>query len=216
MNDLLLLFLIILGVNLLPAFGPPTWTVLVLYTLNTNLPIVPVVLTGASAAAIGRYLLATAFRFLGAHLSARSRANLLAAKQMIERSRGKTIVGLALFALSPLPSAQLFEAAGLLRMRLFAFTSAFFGGRLISYLIYASTAAKIRQTSIGEAFRASLGQPLGLALQIALIGLLVGLARIDWTKWSGGPEAAMAQGDVSPGLKPEITHPPAASRRGSP
>lgn len=186
MNDLVLLFLIVLGVNLLPAFGPPTWSVIVLFALNKNVPTVPAVLTGASAAAIGRYLLATGFRFASSHLSERSRRNLLAARHMIERSRGKTIVGLALFALSPLPSAQLFEAAGLIRMRLLPFTGAFFAGRLVSYFIYASTAAKIRETSLGEAFRVSLGHPLGLALQVALIGLLFGLARLDWARWSGG------------------------------
>ena len=182
-TELLLLFLLILGVNLLPAFGPPTWSVLVLYALNTDLPILPAVLTGACAAALGRYLLALAFRLLGSHLSERSRRNLSEARQMVERSRSKTILGLALFAMSPLPSAQLFEAAGLLRVRLLPFTAAFFAGRLVSYFIYASTAAKIRETSIGDTFRGVLSQPLGIALQLLLIAMLVALTRIDASKW---------------------------------
>lgn len=33
-SDYLLLFVIVPGVNLMPAFGPPTWTILVLYSLN--------------------------------------------------------------------------------------------------------------------------------------------------------------------------------------
>lgn len=184
MTELLLLFVIILGVNLLPALGPPTWSVLVLYALNTDLPIVPAVLTGASAAALGRYLLANGFRLLGSHLSSRSRRNLSAAREALERSRSKTIMGLALFALSPLPSAQLFEAAGLLRVRLLPFTVAFFAGRLVSYFIYASTAAEIRETSIGEAFEGSLTHPLGVALQIVMIATLVVLTRLDWSKWT--------------------------------
>ena len=92
-------------------------------------------------------------------------------------------MGLALFALSPLPSAQLFEAAGLLRVRLLPFTAAFFAGRLVSYFIYTSTAAKIRETSIGDAFRGALSQPLGIALQVLLIAMLVALTRIDASKW---------------------------------
>ena len=36
MIELLTLFAIVFGVNLLPAFGPPTWAILVLYTLNTE------------------------------------------------------------------------------------------------------------------------------------------------------------------------------------
>lgn len=191
MSDLLLLFVVVLAVNLLPAFGPPTWSVLVIFILNKHLPTMAVVLTGASAAAVGRYLLARAFRLASSHLSERSRHNLLAARHMIERSRGKTALALGLFALSPLPSAQLFEAAGLLRIRLLAFTGAFFAGRLVSYLIYASTAAKIRETSIGDVFRAELGQPLGIALQITLIGLLFGLTRLNWTKWFAGSAPRM-------------------------
>ena len=153
-SDYLLLFVIVLGVNLMPAFGPPTWTVLVLYSLNTqDMPTTAVVLTGASAAALGRYLLATAFRLLRNKLSTRSRDNLDAAKKLIEQSKGKTALALGLFVISPLPSAQLFEAAGLMQVRLLPFTIAFFAGRLVSYFVYAGTAAKIRETNLGEAFQ---------------------------------------------------------------
>ncbi len=32
---------VVLGVNLLPAFGPPTWAVLVFFHLNMHLDVVP-------------------------------------------------------------------------------------------------------------------------------------------------------------------------------
>ncbi len=35
---------VVLGVNLLPAFGPPTWAILVFYRLNMHLPVVGLVL----------------------------------------------------------------------------------------------------------------------------------------------------------------------------
>ena len=41
------LFLIVLGVNLLPAFGPPTWTLLVFARLNLNMSPVALVVLGA-------------------------------------------------------------------------------------------------------------------------------------------------------------------------
>lgn len=180
--DYLILFLLVLGVNLMPAFGPPTWTILVLYSLNSDLPRASVVITGAIAAALGRYLLAQAFRLLGKRLSARSRDNLKAAREAVERSRRSTILALGLFALSPLPSAQLFEAAGLAGVRLIPFTIAFFAGRLVSYAIYSSTAAKLRQSSLGNAFREQVTSPLGIALQLVLITLLVLMTRINWSK----------------------------------
>lgn len=183
MGNYILLFLIVMGVNLMPALGPPTWTILVLFTLNMKMPTLPVVLTGATAAALGRYVLASAFRLIGSRLSKRSRANLEAAREVIERSKGRTIAALALFVISPLPSAQLFEAAGLMRVRLLPFTTAFFAGRVVSYFIYAATAAKIRETTFGEAFRGAFRQPVGIAVQLGLIAILVALTRVDWSRW---------------------------------
>jgi uncharacterized membrane protein YdjX (TVP38/TMEM64 family) len=85
-----------------------------------------------------------------------------------------------LFALSPLPSAQLFEAAGLTKVHLLPFTAAFFAGRLVSYSIYALSAQHVRQTTVGEAFRHNLTSPAGIAVQLAMLGLLVALTQVDW------------------------------------
>jgi len=184
-TDYLLLFAIVLGVNLMPAFGPPTWTIIVLYGLNTQLPLPAVVLIGAVAAASGRLLLALAFRYLGGRLSERTRRNLAAAREAIEKRKRGAILGLALFALSPLPSAQLFEAAGLARMRLLGFTLAFFAGRTVSYTIYALSARKLTESSLGDAFRNAFTSPLGIAVQLAMIALLVLATRIDWARRLG-------------------------------
>lgn len=183
MTQYLLLFLIVVGVNLMPAFGPPTWTILVLFTLNTKLPPVQMVLTGATAAALGRYMLASAFRFIGSRLSKHRRDNLQAAREMLERSKTKTIGALALFVFSPLPSAQLFEAAGLMRVRLLPFTIAFFSGRVVSYFIYVTTAAEIREKTIGQAFIKALTEPIGIVVQLVFIGMLVALTQVRWSTW---------------------------------
>jgi hypothetical protein len=50
------------GVDLLPAFGPPTWAVLVFFGLQSDMAAVPLVLVGALAAASGRLALANAGR----------------------------------------------------------------------------------------------------------------------------------------------------------
>ena len=76
MAEYLLLFAIVFGVNLLPAFGPPTWSIIVLYGLNTQLPVPAIVLTGAVAAALGRFSLAHGTRWLRHWVSDETRANL--------------------------------------------------------------------------------------------------------------------------------------------
>jgi membrane protein YqaA with SNARE-associated domain len=123
----------IFGVNLLPAFGPPTWAVLVFFKLNSDLAAVPLVLGGAVAAASGRLLLAHAARRVRGRFSPKRLESLAAAQQALAGDRRRELGGLALFALSPLPSAQLFVAAGLLEVPLLALTTAFFAGRLVSY-----------------------------------------------------------------------------------
>jgi membrane protein YqaA with SNARE-associated domain len=178
----LILFAIVLGVNLMPAFGPPTWSVIVLYGLSGNLPLVPLVLTAAFAAALGRFVLACAFRLLSARISGRTKRNLEAARRALARNRRNAILALGLFALSPVPSAQLFEAAGLARVPLLAFTTAFFVGRTISYSLYAATAKGIAASSLGDTFREALTSPLGLALQLAMLVLLVAFTQIDWAR----------------------------------
>lgn len=183
MTDLLIFFAIVLAVNLLPAFGPPTWSIIVLYGLNTRLPVAELVIVGALAAATGRLLLAQAFRLLADHLSDRTKCNLAAARTLLLRRKRNLVLGLGLFALSPLPSAQLFEAAGLARVRILPFTGAFFAGRIVSYTIYAFSAAQLRETSIGEAFRRNLTSPVGVAVQLAMLAGLVALGRIDWQRY---------------------------------
>ena len=186
MLELLTLFAIVLGVNLLPAFGPPTWAILVLYVLNTEIHPALLIPVAATAAASGRLLLALAFRLLGNRLPERYRRNLQAARKALEKNRRNAILALGLFALSPVPSAQLFEAAGLAGVRLLPFTLAFFLGRTVSYSIYVFTAAGLRATSLGDTFREALTSPWGIALQVVMLIGLVFFARIDWAKWLNG------------------------------
>jgi uncharacterized membrane protein YdjX (TVP38/TMEM64 family) len=186
LHDVLLFALLVLGINLLPAFGPPTWSVIVLFMLNTDAPAPLLIGVGAAAAASGRWLLAHGTRLVGQRfLSERSRANLAAVRAALERKKRNGLLALGLFALSPLPSAQLFEAAGLARMRLLPFTAAFFAGRIVSYSIYAGAAKGLRATSLGDSFRQELTSPLGIGLQLAMIFAIVLLMRVDWAKRLG-------------------------------
>ncbi|AVA16047.1 hypothetical protein C3E99_15185 [Sphingopyxis sp. MG] len=101
----------------------------------------------------------------------------------MEARQSNVILGPGLFALSPLPSAQLFAAAGLARVRLLHFTAAFFAGRLVSYSLYAASAKGLRGTSFGDAFAGTLKSPSGIALQVGMILLLIPLMQIDWSRF---------------------------------
>lgn len=179
----LTLFAVVFAINLMPAFGPPTWTIIVIFGLSTDLPLPLIVMVGAVAAALGRFTLAHAFRIWRGRFSQKTLANLDAARAALEARKRNGIIALGLFALSPLPSAQLFAAVGLAGVRILPFTLAFFAGRLVSYSIYGASAKMLADYTLADAFRETLSSPLGIALQVAMLAGLVMLARIDWSKF---------------------------------
>ena len=172
---------VVFGVNLLPAFGPPTWVVLVFFRLHDHVNPVLLVAVGALAAASGRMILALASKRLGAHLSPSRRTRLAEARRVLLSRRGSAIAALALFAVSPLPSAQLFMAAGMLDVKLVPLTTAFFAGRIISYSIYVSVAT-IADKNLGSVLRQFLGSPWSIAIQAVLLLLVALLPFLDWSK----------------------------------
>ena len=176
MSDVVIVMSVVFAVNLLPAFGPPTWAVLVFLRLNLGLAAVPLVICGAVAAAAGRLTLALAARALRTRLPERRVANLDALREELSRRRGAAFGGLALFALSPLPSAQLFIAAGITGVRLLPLTLAFFSGRLVSYALYVG-AATAAERSLGPLLAALAA---AIALQVVMLAGLVALVRVDW------------------------------------
>ena len=174
-------FACIFAINLLPAFGPPTWVVLVFFRLNSDLAAVPLVLGGAVAAAGGRFVLAHASRRFRGRLAAKRLESLAAARQALAGDRRRAAAGIALFALSPVPSAQLFVGAGLLGVPLVPLALGFFAGRLVSYSIYV-TGASVAKDSLGDALGDAFTSPLGIGFQVAMLLALVALLRVDWTK----------------------------------
>lgn len=179
----------VLGLNLLPAFGPPTWAILILFSLHHDYWLPALVVVGALAAVTGRLVLAIATRRLGDHLPERLRRNLLEAGDLIASKGRRSAALLVLFLLSPLPSAQLFEAAGLMKVRLLPLTGAFLTGRLVSYGLYVGGAGALGSTDTGKVLLSSLTSPWGVLLEVLMLGVLVVLARIDWgalrRRWSG-------------------------------
>jgi uncharacterized membrane protein YdjX (TVP38/TMEM64 family) len=173
----------VLVVNVLPAFGPPTWSVLALVHLRTDANPVALVVLGAIAAAVGRTVLALATRRVRNRLSQERRANLAEAKTVLTGSRTRSLVGIGLFALSPVPSAQLFEAAGLLEVPLRPLVLAFFAGRVVSYSVYVSGASALKDTDAGDLVVDAFKSPWGIAVQVVLLAGVGALARVDWTRW---------------------------------
>lgn len=181
--NLLNLGLVVFACNLAPMFAPPTWSILVFFIITHELSTFPVVLVGAIAAGFGRYLLAHGTRLLRNLIPIKARKNLYDAGKVFEESEGRRFGIIALFVISPLPSAQLFEAAGLMQMNLVRLTLAFFSGRIFTYTFYATSASQLKTTDLGKVVTEAFNSPYAWVLQLFSIGLIYLIARIDWRKY---------------------------------
>src|ERR1019366_4318682 len=179
----LILGLLVFGVTLLPAFGPPTWSLLVFARLRWHFDPVLLVSLGALGSSAGRLLLGLGFRKLRFHFPARYRANLESLETRLVERRGQAVALAALFVLSPLPSAQLFCAAGLLDLRIVPLTLAFFVGRLVTYSIYVATAVVV-DAKLGSLLSQVWGSPWSIALQVLLLLALALLPLVPWRQQS--------------------------------
>jgi hypothetical protein len=167
--------------NLMPAFAPPTWAVLVFFTLRYQLDAPGLIALGVVAAASGRYLLASAFRRWRGLLPHWYLVNMENAGAQLTRSLAHTTALLGLFFVSPLSSAQLFEAAGIMtRVPLRPLVLAFAAGRLVTYSVYVSGAHYVSETSLGELIARNLTTPQGIAVQVAMVVGLVALGAVRW------------------------------------
>lgn len=183
MLSLIYLVLLVFVFNLAPAFAPPTWSVLVLFSLNTDLPPALIVIAGAISAGTGRYSLARATGLLRNRIKGKSLKNLESAQKLFEEKSSRKILLLLFFIISPLPSAQLFEAAGLIGAKLLPLTLAFFSGRLVTYSFYVAGASELKAHGIGELITKEFTSIWAIVLQILMITGVVMLTRINWSRF---------------------------------
>jgi hypothetical protein len=178
-------YVVILGVvflcNVVPAFAPPTWIVLVFFSLNYQVPGWALVALGVIGATSGRLILASYFRRFRTKLPRSYITNMENASTHLTKSKGHAAALMLLFLFSPLSSAQLFEAAGIMRrIPLLPICGAFAAGRIVTYSSYVYGSKAIQATSLGELITRNITSGQAIALQIAMIVGLVLLGTIKW------------------------------------
>ena len=184
MNPILLVFLIVLALNVIPAFAPPTW--MIFSFLGFRFPEHAgwaLAAAGALAATLGRTALAKMSRTIVRRhwLSQAARENVDALRDELENRPNLTFGLLLFYAFTPLPSNSVFIAYGLTTMSLLRIAIPFFLGRFVSYTFWTLSAA-----AVSRDFSLESGQMLGyftiyvVATQFLLLGLVYVFTRIDW------------------------------------
>ena len=177
----LVVLAVVLLCNVVPAFAPPTWLVLVFFSLHYHVPSWVLVALGVISATSGRYLLATSFRRFRSRLPQNYVTNMENASTHLTKSKGHATALVVLFLFSPFSSAQLFEAAGIMRrIQLLPLCAAFAAGRAVTYSTYVYGSKAIQATSLGELIKRNITSPQAIAVQVAMILGLVLLGTVKW------------------------------------
>jgi hypothetical protein len=183
MQNYLFLIGLILFINSIPAFAPPTWAILIFFMINFDLNPPLLVLLGVLSATTGRAFLAWYFRKFAHLIPSKFARNMDYAGRYLESGSLRKYSLLGIFLISPISSAQLFEAAGLMKsIRLKPLLAAFAVGRSISYSTYLTGANFISESTIGGVVIRELKSPWAIGTQIAMILGLVAIGQIDWAK----------------------------------
>ncbi len=181
---IVLAWAIALGINLVPAFMPPTWSVLAVFRLAFKLPLLPLTIGGAAMSALGRAGLTLLSRHAGKRLPPTQRRRMEELGGFINRHPRWREPLVFLLCLLPFPSNLLFIAAGVGRLPLLPVTLAFFVARVIADTFYVWTAGVVSR-DIGGAFVHQLTSWKAITVQVGGVLLLLLLFRLPWERWLG-------------------------------
>jgi membrane protein YqaA with SNARE-associated domain len=180
---LVIAFAVVFAINVVPAFMPPTWTVVAFFLIVYHSPFWPLCVGCALAATGGRCVLTLISRRWGLKLlSAKQQQNVEVLGDWLNQKSGwSQALAVLVYASGPIPSNQMFISAGLARAKLGPIAAGFFAGRLVSYPFFAATAKGVND-HFGNIFIKEWKDPKFIALELLSIAGVVVFAHIDWPR----------------------------------
>ncbi len=175
------LAVLIFGINVIPAFMPPTWVVLAFFYATFHLPLLPTVVIGAVAATSGRIVLAHIARHHFRPLLPKdTRENYDTLGKFFHTHHHVTLPLLLLYAFFPLPSNQVYIIAGLANADIKIIATSFLFGRLLSYTFWITTANHLARR-LSDVFGRYLtgGAIIG---ELVGFGVIFSLGVVNWRK----------------------------------
>jgi len=185
--SVLVCWALVFVMNIVPAFMPPTWSVLAYFRFVHHLPLIPMTVGGAAMSALGRVQLAHLSRYMGRFLPAKDQANANAlASYITAHPNWRDGVTFA-YSLGPLPSNQLFIAAGIARISLRRMALFFFASRAIADTFWVWTAGKVAR-NLSEIFSRGVTNWQSIVAQVLSLLLVGVLFHLPWAKWLRLPD----------------------------
>jgi len=170
----------IILINVVPAFMPPTWSVVSFFYIRYGLNLFLITIIGAVSSSIGRYFLANISRQFGkVVLNTEMKKNVLFLGKKLRGHYVKTILFTFLWSISPLASNPLFIAAGFAKAPIRYVLIGFFSGRILSYS-FLTYSANIVYVNTRDIFTESLFDWRKIVIELISILLIILYIFIDW------------------------------------
>jgi hypothetical protein len=172
---------VIFLINLSPGFMPSSWMVMAFFYIQFGLPLVPLCVAGALVSGLGRLCLAKGSDWTTQRFFPKKKEDLRSLGGYLERKRGFVAGFVFVYSLLPLPTNNLFLAAGMTRVNLAPVLRGFYAARLPADLFWVwTTNATFR--SLDEVFAKS-GNVIAIALQAGALLSVALLYFLPWGKW---------------------------------
>ncbi|HYM16170.1 MAG TPA: hypothetical protein VEZ14_11470 [Dehalococcoidia bacterium] len=170
-------------INLMPAFMPSTWMVLTFFYLRFGLPLLVLTIGGAVVSGLGRLVLARgSAAFRARFVESDKQSDLRELGAFLDEHRRYAGPATFAYVLTPLPSNNLFIAAGMVGVQLRWVLAGFWLGRVVADTFWVWTTARAFH-SLGSVFRTTVGGPAAIALQVLSLASVLLLYKVPWARW---------------------------------
>ena len=179
---LLVCFALVFAINLVPAFMPSTWMLLSFFYIKFDPPLLPLTLGGALVSGLGRIVLARGSTWVKRRFMPSKQADLDELGAFLDERRQYVGATVFVYALTPLPTNNLFIAAGMAEVRMAAVLAGFWSARAIADTVLVWTTDRVFDT-IEDVFAGAWGSWLALGLQCLGLASVVLLYLLPWARW---------------------------------
>jgi hypothetical protein len=179
---LLAAFAVIFVINMIPAFMPASWMVMSFFYIQFDLPLLILTVGGAIVSGFGRLVLAKESTFVKRRFMSNQAEDLDQLGAFLEDRRRWLIPTVFAYCLLPLPTNNLFVAAGLAEIRLTFVLIGFWAARIPADTFFVWTTDQVFN-SLGDVFRGAFGSWLAIAFQLLGVTSILLLYWLPWARW---------------------------------
>ncbi len=152
------------------------------FYIEFDLPLLVLSIGGALMSGVGRLVLAHESTFAKRYFMRRQAQDLDDLGAFLEERRRWLAPATFAYALTPLPTNNLFVAAGLAEVRLSLVLIGFWAARIPADTFFVWTTDRVF-TSVTDVFKGAFGSWLAIAFQLTSVTSIVLLYRLPWAHW---------------------------------